>query len=174
MPPQRDGNAIAVEPSYLDPLAAPSSDEDHQACGTSSMTQEYNTIINMDNAHSHESSARRPPIQKHKSFIIEFVEKKGPRQILILMLLLALAFGSIIAVVPAVMTDRYARLNHGYTDPKGCTEWGIEDTKPAACLAGSGDAQNAAAIENLISNIFTFITSSMIGSISDQRGRRGE
>lgn len=188
MAPQREGgNAdAAVEPSYLDPLAAPSDgDHHHQACGTStgsSATQEYNTIVNMHAVDfSHEqststssSACRRHPITvKGKSFIVEFVEKKGPRQILILMLLLALAFGSIIAVVPAVMTDRYARLYHGYTDPKGCTEWGIEEIKPAECLAASGDAQNAAALENLVSNIFTFITSSMIGSISDERGRRG-
>jgi hypothetical protein len=172
MPPQREANTPAVAPTYLDPLAAPSpSSDDIQACDIT--LHEYNTIAIVDNLDSHGSSAHRPLIQKHKSFIVEFVEKEGPRQIIILMLLLALAFGSIIGVVPAVMTDRYARLNHGYTDPKGCTEWGIEDTKPAECLAGSGDAQNAAAIENLISNLLTFVTSSMIGSISDEWGRRG-
>ncbi|KAI2510119.1 major facilitator superfamily-like protein [Fragilaria crotonensis] len=171
MPPQREANTPAVAPSYLDPLAAPSpSSDDIQACDIT--PHEYNTIIVVDDADSHGSSARRPMIQKHKSFIVEFVEKEGPRQIIVLMLLLALAFGSIIGVVPAVMTDRYARLNHGYTDPKGCTEWGIDEIKPAECLAGSGDAQNAAAIENLISNLLTFITSSLVGSISDERGRR--
>lgn len=174
MPPQREGNVSHGAPTHLDLLASPSpsSDDDHdQGCGGE--LHDYNTIINMEHVDPSESSASRPLIQKRKSFIMEFVEKKGPRQILILMLLLALAFGSIIGVVPAVMTDRYARLNHGYTDPKGCTEWGIEDTKPPECLAASGDAQNAAAIENLISNILTFITSSMLGSISDERGRRG-
>jgi hypothetical protein len=41
-------------------------------------------------------------------------------------------------------------------------------------LAGSGDAQNVAAWENFVSNSLTFITSSVIGSISDERGRRGK
>jgi hypothetical protein len=108
---------------------------------------------------------------------MEFVEKKAPRQILILVLLLALGFGSIIGVVPAVMTDRYARLNHGFTDPRDCADFGgttrSNETKPQECLAGSGDAQNAAALENLVSNMLTFVSSSLVGSISDEHGRRG-
>jgi len=38
---------------------------------------------------------------------------------------------------------------------------------------GSADAQTAAASANLISNGLTFITSSLIGSLSDQYGRKG-
>jgi DHA1 family tetracycline resistance protein-like MFS transporter len=70
------------------------------------------------------------------------------------------------------VTDRYARLNHGYSDEKECSFYAIED-KPAACLAGSGDAQNAAAFASLVSNGLTFLTSSLIGSLSDEHGRRG-
>ena len=75
--------------------------------------------------------------------------------------------------VPAVMTDRYARLNHGYTDARDCADYSIH-TKPQACLDGSADAQNAVAIEQMISNTLTFFTSSLIGSISDEYGRKGE
>jgi hypothetical protein len=48
---------------------------------------------------------------RRKSFIAEFVSSNGPPQILILCMLLALGFGSTIGVVPAVMSDRYARLH---------------------------------------------------------------
>lgn len=128
----------------------------------------YSTMEELD---PHEA-VRRPSTYRRKSFLMEFVEKEGPPQILILVLLLALGFGSTIGVVPAVMTDRYARLNHGYTDPTDCADWSM-DEKPFECLAGSADAQNGAAYENLISNVLTFITSSMVGSMSDEYGRRG-
>lgn len=128
----------------------------------------YSTMEELD---PHEA-VRRPSTYRRKSFLMEFVEKEGPPQILILVLLLALGFGSTIGVVPAVMTDRYARLNHGYTDPTDCADWSV-DEKPFECLAGSADAQNGAAYENLISNVLTFITSSMVGSMSDEYGRRG-
>lgn len=120
----------------------------------------------------HEPALRRS-VYRRESFLVTFATSDGPPQIVILMLLLALGFGSTIGVVPAVMSDRYARLNHGYTDDKDCSSFGMDD-KPAACLAGSSDAQNAAAMSNLISNGLTFITSSLMGSISDERGRRGK
>jgi hypothetical protein len=108
------------------------------------------------------------------SVLAYLLQQPAPRQILILMLLLALAFGSIVGVVPAVVTDRYARLNHGYQNSIPCWKATLSSTLvPPECLAASGDAQNVAAWENFLSNAFTFITSSMVGSISDERGRRG-
>jgi hypothetical protein len=80
---------------------------------------------------------------------------------------------SFVFQVPAVMTDRYARLNHGYVDERDCAEYGMGE-KPQECLDGSADAQYAVAIESLISNGFTFLTSSLIGSLSDEYGRKGE
>ena len=77
-----------------------------------------------------------------------------------------------LAKVPAVMSDRYARLNHGLTGDKECNEYG-RDEKPEACMLGSADAQNAVAIEQLIANSFTFFTSSLMGALSDEYGRRG-
>lgn len=113
-----------------------------------------------------------PQTYRRESFIEEFVYSKGPPQIVILIMLLAFGFGSTIGVVPAVVTDRYARLNHGYSDEKECSEYAM-GMKPQACLDGSADAQNAVAIEQLISNTFTFFTSSLIGSLSDEHGRKG-
>jgi hypothetical protein len=70
------------------------------------------------------------------------------------------------------MTDRYARLNYGYSDERDCADYGMGE-KPQECLDGSADAQYAVAVESMISNGFTFLTSSLIGSLSDEYGRKG-
>jgi hypothetical protein len=70
------------------------------------------------------------------------------------------------------MMDRYARLNHGYTDERECSDYGLGN-KPQACLDGSADAQNAVAMEQLVLNTLTFFTSSFMGSMSDEHGRKG-
>jgi hypothetical protein len=110
---------------------------------------------------------------RRESFLQEFANSKGPPQIIVLMILLALGFGSTIGVVPAVMTDRYARLNHGYTDATHCSMLLHQELPPGACLRGSADAQNAVATEQFISNLLTFFTSSLFGSLSDEYGRKG-
>ncbi len=110
---------------------------------------------------------------KEGDFIRHFVKTNGPPQIITLCLLIALALGSTIGVVPAVVEDRYARLSHGYIGEARCLD--IEKhERPRECLLGNEDAQNSAAIASFISNTLTFATSSLMGSISDERGRRGE
>jgi len=104
-------------------------------------------------------------------FLLHFVRSSGPPQIVTLCLLLALALGSTVGVVPAVVEDRYARLRHGY-DGEPCLEVAREE-RPHECLLGNEDAQNAAAMGNFVSNALTFATSSLMGSISDENGRRG-
>lgn len=70
------------------------------------------------------------------------------------------------------MSDRYARLNHGYDGEKYCAE--IQPSlMPQACLEGSADAQNSVAIEQFVSNGLTFFSSSLVGSLSDEHGRKG-
>jgi DHA1 family tetracycline resistance protein-like MFS transporter len=114
---------------------------------------------------------RRTSVLKRDSFIAEFVSAPGPRSILILCMLLALGFGSTVGVVPAVMADRYARLQHGFNGPDDCSTYGMA-SKPPECLAGFADAQNAVAMEQLLSNLLTFFTSSLVGSLSDEYGRK--
>jgi MFS family permease len=114
----------------------------------------------------------RPSVYRRKSFIVQFANTKGPPQIALLLMLVALGLGCTIGVVPAVMTDRFARLNHGYNGD-ACASFGMHD-KPSECLDGSSDAQNTVALSSLISNVLTFTTSSLIGSLSDEHGRRGE
>lgn len=106
-----------------------------------------------------------------QSFLSFFWNTKGPMQIFFMSLLFAFSIGSTIAVVPAVITDRYARINHGFTGDKSCSEYG-QDEKPLPCIDGSADAQTATVLVSTISNIATFLSSALIGSLSDQYGRR--
>lgn len=106
------------------------------------------------------------------AFLLHFLKSSGPPHIIALCLLVALALGSTIGVVPAVVGDRYARMRHGYSG-EPCAAL-IKEERPHECLMGNEDAQNSAAIAGFISNFLTFGTSSMMGSISDEKGRRGE
>ena len=107
-------------------------------------------------------------------FLVFFFTSKGPPQIAFLSMLYALALGSTIGVVPAVLTNKYATLYHDFDDTTmTCADYSSDD-KPQACLDGSSDAQAAAATASFFSNVFTFLTSSLIGALSDENGRRSE
>lgn len=108
---------------------------------------------------------------RRASFIAEFAKTRGPPQITIIMTLVAIGLGSTIAVVPAVMSDRFARLNHGYAGIPTCAQLSLE-RRPEACFQGSAEAQNVAAEASLAMNGLTFLTSSLIGSMSDEHGRK--
>lgn len=107
----------------------------------------------------------------NKSFLRTFSQTSGPPQIALLCLIYALALGSTVGVVPNVMTDRYARINHGFSNEDNCSLYNREN-KPLECKFGSEDAQNATAIASFISNMLTFLSSAIVGSISDRRGRK--
>jgi hypothetical protein len=106
---------------------------------------------------------------RRESFVNAFVQSNGPPQMILLCLLIALAFGSTVGVVPAVMTDRYARLLHHYTG--SCSSL-HNFPPPKACVDAASDAQNGVAMEQLISNTLTFATSSYVGALSDEYGRK--
>ncbi|KAG7342555.1 tetracycline resistance protein [Nitzschia inconspicua] len=116
----------------------------------------------------------RPSVYRRQSFIEEFVQTRGPPQIAGLMILIAIGLGCTIGVVPAVMTNRFARLNHGWEESAAAcsTFQQPHHNVPAACVQGSADAQTAVATSNLISNVLTFLTSSLLGSWSDRHGRK--
>ena len=107
-------------------------------------------------------------------FLQFFFTSKGPPQIVLLSMLVALALGSTIGVAPAVLSNKYATLYHGLDDTiMTCADYKRDD-KPQACLDGSNDAQSAAAAASFFSNVFTFLTSSWVGALSDENGRRSE
>ena len=109
---------------------------------------------------------------RRKSFIVEFSQMNGPPQIALLMATLAIGYGCTMGVTPAIMSDRFARINHSY-DGVACDSFSSQDEKPNECFLGNADAQAAASISNLISNTFTFCTASLMGSLSDEYGRKG-
>ena len=104
------------------------------------------------------------------SFLRTFLCTNGPPQVILLCLLFAFGFGCTVGVVPAVMTNRYAVLHHRYTGPD-CSSV-TTTSKPPACDEAAADAQNSVAVEQLVSNTLTFLTSSYVGSISDMYGRK--
>lgn len=115
------------------------------------------------------AAAGGPP---RAAFLRAFCRTAGAPQIVALCLVLALALGATVGVVPAVVGDRYARRGHGHTGAP-CAALAATDDMPRACLLGDEDAQNAAAATSFVSNALTFATSPLMGSISDERGRRG-
>ncbi len=147
---------------------------------------DYDAIVNDGDGGSggDESQGEEENSEQHQdeevdanvSFLQFFLKTDGPPKIVFLSMLYALALGSTIGVVPAVLTDKYAVLHHGFDDDGGsmtCADYGMHD-KPQACIDGSGDAQTAAAGSSFVSNTATFLTSSLIGSLSDEYGRRSE
>lgn len=127
----------------------------------------YSTMEKVD---PHEP-IRRPSVLRRRSFLVEFSTSKGPPQIVAIVLLVALGAGATIGIGPAIMTDRFARLNHGYHG-EDCSDFVNFEDKPEECLAGSADAQNGAAYASLVSNMLTLLSSSFMGSLSDMHGRK--
>eukprot|EP00591_Stephanopyxis_turris_P003759 CAMPEP_0195526592 /NCGR_PEP_ID=MMETSP0794_2-20130614/27743_1 /TAXON_ID=515487 /ORGANISM="Stephanopyxis turris, Strain CCMP 815" /LENGTH=513 /DNA_ID=CAMNT_0040657319 /DNA_START=39 /DNA_END=1580 /DNA_ORIENTATION=+ len=104
------------------------------------------------------------------SFIKFFVQSSGPKHVAILLYFVALGSGSTIGVVPAVTTDRYARIDYGY-DGAPCSSFD-HDNIPQQCKSAASDAQNAITISMFVKNFITFFSCSLVGSISDERGRK--
>jgi DHA1 family tetracycline resistance protein-like MFS transporter len=98
--------------------------------------------------------------------------ESGIPQIVGIALMLAMAFGSTIGIIPSIMTERIATLRYEYDGPSCHTFLQNDGSKPIECILGSNDAQTAASISEMISNTLTLITSSLIGSMSDLHGRR--
>jgi hypothetical protein len=151
-----------------DPLSPPTNGYSRPPLDENSIDIKYTPLQELDPY----EPVPRPSVYRRESFIVQFAKTKGPPQIALLMMLVALGLGCTIGVVPAVMSDRFARLHHGYNGD-ACASFVMHD-KPSECLQGSSDAQNTAALSSLISNSLTFVTSSLIGSLSDEHGRRGE
>lgn len=84
--------------------------------------------------------------------------------------LLSFGFGSTVGVVPAVLSDRFARIHHGYDGPN-CSDFDPSNM-PDACQQGADDAQASIVLTTFIQNMLTLVCNATIGSVSDARGRR--
>jgi len=132
----------------------------------STLPMEEDNSLNIEEENTSNSLRTGTP-----DFLKFFLSSEGPPQIVFLCMLWALALGSTIGVVPSVLTDQYAKMYHNFDSGDSCANY-AKEYKPPACLDGSSDAQTAAASASFVSNTFTFITSCLIGSISDEHGRR--
>ncbi|VEU33343.1 unnamed protein product [Pseudo-nitzschia multistriata] len=86
-----------------------------------------------------------------------------------------------VGIVPEVLTDRYARLYHGYGsseaggggNPPAAPCWEFDKSfMPEACVRGADDAQTGAAWAAFLQNTFTFFFNAVVGSYTDVHGRR--
>ena len=130
------------------------------------------------------SSNRR----SYMKFIESFANAHGSLQILIVSTLYSIGIGSVLGLVrpntltghfffpfspchstkiPQTLTDRYARINHGFTDH--CHHY---VPKPPACIFGSEDAQSAAAWSHVGLSALLLLVNPIISSLSDIHGRK--
>lgn len=108
-------------------------------------------------------------------FVSAFVSSRAGLPALTISVLLS--FGSVVTVgmVPEVLSDRYARLYHGYGDDEmACSDYNADRnlTPPQACLDGADDAQAGSAWGSVASNLLTLLFGPTIGRYSDVSGRR--
>jgi hypothetical protein len=74
---------------------------------------------------------------------------------------------SFFSQVPETLADRYASINHGFTDH--CRNYAI---KPPACRAGSEDAKSAAAWSHVPLSVLLLLVNPIVSSLSDVHGRK--
>lgn len=131
---------------------------------------------------------RRSSLEVYRTFFGEFHRSKGSWLIVLLGFLTALGLGSLVGVVPQILTQRYAEELFGYGDDTTkvnsgaaaaaaalCNSFTKTDTAvPTACVQGANYAQSGASYCALAKNALAFLTNSVAGSYSDRHGRRGE
>jgi len=114
---------------------------------------------------------RQSSVEIYLTFMQEFMNSKGGWQLIVIAFAAALGLGSTMGVIPQVTTQGYAEVLHNY-EGESCSNFvGLD--RPAACIAGGEDAQNAASYATMGRNIFSLLCNSVAGGYSDIHGRRG-
>lgn len=121
---------------------------------------------------------------KLTNFLSDSVNSKAVVSAFVVSALLSFSLGLTVGIVPEILTDRYARIYHGYgsapsSDEKGddlqpllpCWDYDITNM-PEACIMGADDAQTGSAYGMLVQNSLTFFFNAVLGSYSDTHGRR--
>ena len=149
----------------------------------------------MDHVSQHEEDAPAPAAGEEASlegmtktplcfgirrFLCDSARSKAVLAAFCVSMLLSFSIGLTVAIVPEVLTDRYARLYHGYSAeeqlhqqqlPPPCWEF-EKSLMPEACTRGADDALTGSAWGMFIQNMVIFFFNASIGSYSDVHGRR--
>ena len=106
-----------------------------------------------------------------KNFFASFCSANGAMSTVFVTLSMSFSLGCTVAIVPEILSDRYARLHHGYSWEASCSSF-HNDILPIACRNGSDDAQNSSAWSSLLQNLLTLFLNPVVGKMSDIHGRR--
>jgi DHA1 family tetracycline resistance protein-like MFS transporter len=104
-------------------------------------------------------------------FFSTFLKAKGALSTFFISVSLSFALGCTVAVVPEILSDRYARLYHGYSWELPCSSFD-DQSMPVPCRNGADDAQDASAWSSMLQNLMTLFFNPVIGRLSDVHGRR--
>ncbi len=130
-----------------------------------------------------EDETKEALVPKLRRFLLDSLASKAVVSTFVVSVLMSFSLGLTVGIVPEVLSDRYARLYHGYgasSDEKEvgslgplppCWEYDTS-TMPEACVMGADDAQTGAAYAMLFQNLLTFFFNAVLGSYSDTQGRR--
>ena len=119
-------------------------------------------------------------IDVNQTFFGEFNETSAGWIIIFLGFLIALAMGCLVAVIPQIMTQRYAEEVFGNgsllddRNPLFCSSCASTVDRPEACIKGSSQAQNAASNFALVKNTLALLLNTVTGNYADSHGRKGK
>jgi len=108
-------------------------------------------------------------------FFFDSFHSKAVLPSIAIMILFSFSVGLTVGIIPEEITDRYARLHHGYGSSVASSPpcWHYDNnTMPSACKLGGDDAQAGSAYSMLAQNLLTFFLSAIVGSYSDVKGRK--
>jgi len=130
------------------------------------------------NINTNNNNPLRTTFDHDGTFFSTFFHTRPAMHILLLTLLMSLGTGSVVSTIPGLLADRFARLEYGYDGPP-CSDFHDDgettttaNRKPQECRDGGDAAQNAAASAVFVENMIMLVLSSVVGSMSDCRGRR--
>lgn len=107
----------------------------------------------------------------YKDFIKELFQVDGPFQLLVVCVFMSFGFGTL-GIAPAITQDSYAKLHYGYTG-ESCSIDSENGIYNHACELASAEAQKKASFSSFAQYFLLFLTSPLVGSLSDRWGRKG-
>ncbi len=176
-------NKTSIESSPTPDLSermpqTPSSDIDQPSLSSSSpQTEDSGTPLPTppEEATEVQDEIKETLMPKLRRFMLDALASKAVVSTFVVSVLMSFSLGLTVGIVPEVLSDRYARLYHGYGDDLNpvppCWEFDTS-TMPEACVMGADDAQTGSAWGMLFQNLLTFFFNAVLGSYSDTQGRR--